>query len=393
MLADGRAWDVASITIGRLLAAQGELPTPPRLQGEFTVVDLRNGAGEVATLDGSDPERVHWSVGRSVALSELALSGLKEDSEKTLTGRSLQCPSCGNAITLTLTATQSVACSQCAAVVDIGSGIGADQKHCAQANAGVAGAEPQIPLGRTGTLAFDGAPLPWQVVGYLERCDIFKDSEDETSFWREYLLFNRGAGFAFLVDNNEGWSGVRPITGAPAVRGDTATWQGLPYKKRWAYGARVTWVQGEFYRRVQQGERAHVTDYEGQGAAANKRLSREQAGNEVTWPAGETMSAAQVAEAFAIEPGARAALQRDAAPVSTAGAGVAEVVFIVFALFVLAIILSTCSGDDCNDVRRTFGAASTEYQHCQRNAGSGFRGGGVGGCSCGGWTSGSGGHK
>jgi len=391
VLADGRAWDVASITRARLLAAQGELPAPPRLEGEFTVVDLRNGAGEVATLDGSDPARLHWSVGRSVALSELALSGLKDDSEKTLTGRSLQCPGCGSAVPVTLATTQSVACPQCAAVVDISAGIGGDLKHYAQANAGVAGAEPQIPLGRTGTLALGGPPCPWQVVGYQERCDIPEDSEEETTFWREYLLYNRTAGFAFLVDSNEGWSWVKPLTGAPAVRGDSATWQGVVYRKRWAYGARVTWVQGEFYWRVQQGERAHVTDYEGQGAAAKKRLSREQTGSEVTWSAGETLSAAQVAEAFAIEPGARAALQRDAAPVTGSGAGVAKVVFILFALFVLAIVLSNCGNDDCDDVRRTFGAASTEYQQCQRSAGSGYRGSGGG--SYGGWSSGSGGHK
>jgi hypothetical protein len=67
VMADGRVWDVASITRAKLLAAQGELPRPPQLQGEFDVVDLRNSAGEVATLDNSDPAQRAWSVGRSVA--------------------------------------------------------------------------------------------------------------------------------------------------------------------------------------------------------------------------------------------------------------------------------------------------------------------------------------
>ena len=52
--ADGRAWDVASVVRAHLVAAEGELPRPPRLQGDFTVVDLRNPQGEVATLDASD---------------------------------------------------------------------------------------------------------------------------------------------------------------------------------------------------------------------------------------------------------------------------------------------------------------------------------------------------
>ncbi len=388
--ADGRIWDVASVVRCRLLAAQGELPTPPRLEGEFVVVDLRNGAGEVATLDGSDPARVAWSVGRSVALSELALSGLKETSEKTLSGRTLQCPGCGAALEVKLATTQSITCTQCAAVVDVSAGIGAELKHFQQNNAGVSGAEPQIPLGSSGTLALGGAPLPWQVVGYQERCDIPDSSEDETSFWREYLLFNRTEGFAFLVDTNEGWSWVKPLTGVPTVRGDSAQWQGRNFKKKWAYAAKVTWVQGEFYWRVQRDERAHVTDYEGTGSGAAGRLSREQAGNEVTWSAGETLDATEVASAFGIAPAARAALQRDVAPVSFGVSGASKALLIFFVIVVLMILMAQCSSDDCDDVRQTFGAASTEYQQCQRNAAAGQR---TSGGAFGGWTSGSGGHK
>jgi hypothetical protein len=39
---DGRGWTVASIVKARLIAAQGELPRPPLLSGEFLVADLRN---------------------------------------------------------------------------------------------------------------------------------------------------------------------------------------------------------------------------------------------------------------------------------------------------------------------------------------------------------------
>ena len=74
--ADGRAWEVASKVQAKLIAAQGELPTAPRLQGEFTVVDLRNSQGEVATLDASDPAQLHWSVGRSVKIKRALLVDL-----------------------------------------------------------------------------------------------------------------------------------------------------------------------------------------------------------------------------------------------------------------------------------------------------------------------------
>jgi hypothetical protein len=317
---------------------------------------------------------------------------LKEASEKTLAGRAFECPNCGAALEVKLATTQSLACHQCQSVIDVSAGVGADMVHYQQANAGVAGAEPLLPLGRNGTLALGGAALPWQVVGYQERCDIPDSSDDETSFWREYLLYNQMAGFAFLVDTNEGWSWVRPITGAPAVRGDTAQWQDVAYRKKWAYGAKVTWVQGEFYWRVRRDERAQVTDYEGTGSHAAARLSREQAGSEVTWSAGQTLDAATVADAFGIAPAQRAVLQRDAAPMAFGASGAVKALMVVFVIFVVVVVLAQCSGDDCDEVRNTFGAASNEYRQCAAGRGSG---GGVrtGGGSYGGWSSGGGGHK
>ena len=396
VLADSRAWDVASVVRARLIAAQGELPTPPRLDGEFTVVDLRNAAGEVATLDASDPARPAWSVGRSVLIADLAMQGLKDPvSEKTLGSRGVQCPSCGAALQVKLATTQSLSCHQCNAVVDISQGVGADLRHYQQNNSGAGGLEPQIALGTTGTLAIGakegGPPLPWQVVGYMERRDIPQDSEDETTYWREYLLYNRGSGFAFLVDSNEGWSWVRPITGTPVQRQGQALWDGVAYSKKFTYPAQVTWVQGEFYWRVQRDERAMVSDFEGAGSAAARRLSQEQTANEVTWSAGQTMNAAEVADAFGIQPSARAALQGDVAPLSFKGAGLRHILVAVVVIGLLAVMLSTCGRKDCDDVRRTFGASSTEYQQCQRSSGGGARTGSGG--SFGGYSSGGGGHK
>ncbi|MEO5732804.1 MAG: DUF4178 domain-containing protein [Rubrivivax sp.] len=403
--ADNRAWDVASVQAAHLISAEGELPSPPRLQGSFTVVDLRNADGEVATLDGSDPAHPAWSVGRQVRLADLSMQGLREGSEKTLSARSLSCPNCGTALPVTLSTTQTIVCPQCASVVDVsaasasarpGSDVGADLTFYRQHNAGAAGAEPQIALGSTGQLTLDDAPgaepLRWQVVGYQERRDIPDDADDETSYWREYLLWHDSAGFAFLVDTNEGWSWVRPITGAPRVRGDQADWQGVTYKRRWDYAATVTWVQGEFYWRVKQDERARVADYEGTGANGPARLSREQTAQEVTWSAGRTLDAAVVADAFGIAPSSRAALQRDVALVSFSGSG-ARVAWVVFALVaVMVVLLSQCSDGGCDNVRNSFGAASNEYRQCaaQRGSGGGVRSGGG---AYGGWSSGGGGHK
>ena len=187
----------------------------------------------------------------------------------------------------------------------------------------------------------------------------------------------------------QGWSWVKPITGAPTVRGEKAQWQGTDYQKKWAYGAKVTWVQGEFYWRVQRDERAHVTDYEGRGGKPGARLSREQTGQEVTWSAGETMAASVVADAFGIKPAGRPALQRDATPLGS-GSSVAKVIIIILVVIFLIVMLSQCGGDRCDSVRQTFGPASAEYQQCQRSSTSSSR---TSGGSYGGWSSGGGGHK
>lgn len=386
-LVDGRPWSVASVTRAKLLAAEGELPRPPQLQGEFVVADLRNEHGEVGTLDYSEPTAPQWSVGRSVALGELAMSGLADTSEKSLAAKGLQCPGCGNALEPRLATTQSIVCPQCHAVVDISKGVGADLTHFKQNVSGDSGLEPLLPLGAVGSLALgSGQALKWQVVGYMERCDLPEDGEDEQTFWREYLLYHRTAGFAFLVDAEDGWSWVVPATGAPQVRGDKARYQGVDYRKRYTYNAKTTYVLGEFYWRVTRDQRSRNTDYEGTGRAVHKRLNREEVRGEVTWSAGETLDAQTVAAAFGLPPAARAAFRRDVTP----AAGMKLPLKLVFAVIVIVLLLlmaSRCSRDDCDELRRTFGEYSNEYQQCKRTRGSGgwrSTGGSFGGFGSGG---------
>ncbi len=392
---DGRAWDVASVQRARLLAAQGELPVPPQLEGEFLVVDLRNAQGEVATLDAQKPGLLQWSIGRAVALSELALQGLREVGEKTLASRSIACPSCGAALVPTLATTMSIACAQCKAVVDISQGAGAELAHFAQNNAGEGGLEPQIPLGSRGKLALGGPSVEWQVVGYLERCELPEPGADEEyTYWREYLLYHASAGFTFLVDAEDGWSWARPVTGAPQRRGTQATWNGATYLERYHYTAKVSWVLGEFYWRVQRDERAVVNDFHGGGAAARKRLSREESASEVTWSEGEMLPADTVAKAFGLASDAAAALQRDVAPLSAmpgSGGNLVRYIVIGVVLFIIvASVLGSCSDNRCDDMRASFGADSAEYQQCLNNRGS--SGSRSTGGSYGGYSSG-GGHK
>lgn len=395
----GQAWRVASLTQVTLAAAQGELPHPPALGRQFLVADLRNPQNEVGTLEYSQAEAPLWSVGRPVRIAELAMSGLREAEAgaKAMASRTYACPSCGAALAPRLQDSKSIVCGQCHAVVDISQGLGADLAHYAQQN----GMAPQIPLGSIGSLAVaGGAPLPWQVVGYQERCDLPGsqgspgDDDEEQTFWREYLLYNRNEGFVFLVDTEEGWSIVRPLTGVPKGAGASVEWQGKPFKLRYTYMAKSTYVLGEFYWRLRREERIQVSDYEYKSGARTELLSREeQAGQEISWSHGRKLDAAEVARAFPkLAPEAQATLARDAGPASEHSLGF-KLVVAVFVIMVLFMLVRACSSDDCQSYKDAYGEASSEYQQCrQRSNGSGVRINSGGG-SFGGFSSGGGGHK
>jgi Domain of unknown function (DUF4178) len=394
-IVNGQAWSVGSVSVAKLIAAQGELPEKPNLERGFVVADLRNTRDEVGTLDYSDPAHLRWSVGRSVALSELAMTGLAEVAEKTLRARGVECPSCGTALEVRLASTQSIVCHQCRAVVDVSQGVGADLQHYQQQSNHE---EPQIPLGSVGTLALGGqfggkGALPWQVVGYAERCEVPESADDEQEFWREYLLYHRTEGFAFLVDANDGWSWTAPVTGVPQGAGDTVRYKGAPFRKLYSYTGRVVYVLGEFYWRLERDQTTYNTDYIGSGGLANTRLNREQTGSgdtaEVVWSSGETLSADAVAKAFKLAPDKSAALQRDALPTSNRSAATIVKVVVVLLLLIMVLSMMRCDGggDNCETLRATYGDASQEYRNCLDSNRSRTRGGSFGGFSTGG------GHK
>ncbi|MGE5865122.1 MAG: DUF4178 domain-containing protein [Rhizobacter sp.] len=394
MTVGGRRWHIASVTAARLIAAQGELPFKPNLERGFVVADLRAAGEEVGTLDYADPARPLWSVGRAVRLDDLKLVGLSDGNggtgggaEKTLRAASLSCPSCGAALEVRLSTTQSIVCHQCHAVVDVSKGVGADLAHYAQAN----GSEPLIPLGTVGRLALGGKnPLPWQVVGYVERCEVPDDAEDdEQSFWREYLLYHRTAGFAFLVDAEDGWSWAAPITGVPEGKGQTVKYQGRTYRQMYRYRGEITYVLGEFYWHLERRQRTDNIDYTSGSHRLNREETREGDTHEVVWSAGSVLSAETVRRAFKLPDEQAAALERDVAPTSSGGSWLAKLFLWGFIIAVILMLFRCGRDDDCNDQLQRYGQASQEYQSCLANNRSSGR---TGGGSYGGFSSG-GSHK
>jgi endogenous inhibitor of DNA gyrase (YacG/DUF329 family) len=358
---NGQSYTVSANTTVALIAAQGELPRLPALGEPFAVVELRTQGGEAAaqrvfSVDyGSQPPTL--TEGRAVTLDELQMRGLKDGSAREDHGRQFTCPNCGSPVQVQLEQTKSITCPQCHTLIDLSSGIGGELRHALQDEP----VRPLIALGTVGQL--DGAH--WQVVGFQHRLGQ-SPGDDESFGWQEYLLYNAKKGFSFLVDSEEGWSLVRPLTGAPTVAegAHRAKYNNVTYTRQWQYRAETSYVLGEFYWQVQRGQVTQNSDY----SAGDKLLSSELSATELTWSGGRKINAQTVATAFKLGDKLKGS---DAKPFSAAPSISVGTIILILAVVLFVLILLTM---------------------CSDNNGGGYYGGRSSGGSFGGYSSG-GGHK
>ena len=366
---NAKPFSVASNERVSLLSAQGELPRLPALGSPFAMVELRSADGDVLSVDygavagGGVPA---LSLGRSVLLEDLKLTGLKDESAKDETGKQFSCPNCGAPVEVTLAGSKSITCRSCNSIIDLTQGTGAALKHAIQDEP----VSPLIALGSTGQLA----GVQWQVVGFQHRMGYEADDPDEHFGWDEYLLYNQKRGFTFLVDSEDGWSLVKPVTGAPSFKagGDSATYLKTTYRLQSSYRAETSYVAGEFYWQVQRGQKTFNRDF----ASGSALLSQEEAPNEITWSSGSKLDGDLVAKAFKLEGKKDLFKRSDAKPLSSsAGMGCGTIIIIVLLILVLLFVISRCSSCD------------PRYENCSSSSSSRSSGGSFGGFS------GGGGHK
>jgi hypothetical protein len=328
----GQSYTVTSNEQVALTSAQGELPHLPELGRAFAMVELRNDRGLVLSIDYGTAAPSAY-LGRSVQLEDLQFTGLRDESAKDEKGRGFNCPNCGSPVVVNLADSKSITCGSCNSIIDLSQGIGGELKHAAQD-------EPVRPLIALGTMGqLQGAQ--WQVVGFQHRMGQ-EPGDDEMFGWDEYLLYNKKRGFSFLVDAEDGWSMVKPTTGAPvmAESGSTATYLNKRYQQQYAYNAETTYVAGEFYWQVERGQKTFNRDFASGGAL----LSMERSANELTWSSGSKLDSGVVATAFKLDAKKDMFKRGDALPVSAAsGLGCGTIILIIVVIIILLIILSTCT--------------------------------------------------
>lgn len=146
--------------------------------------------------------------------------------------------------------------------------------------------KPKIPLGSRGR--FEGKE--WEIVGFMKR-------QAADFYWFEYLLFNPYYGYRFLAESDRHWSFVKNVHSVPrraSAWHPSITYNGETFKQFSSYSARVSYVVGEFFWRVQTGDSAHITDY----INPPYLISKEENRSEVNYSLAKYMSPEDVYSAF-----------------------------------------------------------------------------------------------
>jgi DNA-directed RNA polymerase subunit RPC12/RpoP len=281
----GGTFTVAERSTATYVAASGEIPYRLVPNSTFQFVDLADGRGGFATIDygdGSEPPAVY--LGYQVAPQSLGLSGGEAGPAAAgpATGARLACPNCNGSLELRAPdQTLRVACPYCGSLVSVEGGTLSIIARQSQKPA------LAIALGARGTFA-DGELT---VIGFVGR-----SAQIDGEWWpfEEYLLYAPGVGFRWLVCSDGHWSYVQPVaTGAVEV-GLGAKYRGVTFRRFASAMLRVDSVLGEFYWRVQAGERVQSEDF----IAPPAMLSREASPGEENWSLSTYLTPREVERAF-----------------------------------------------------------------------------------------------
>jgi hypothetical protein len=321
----GTRYQVSTITRAHYRGVEGELPFEYWDAGDAVFVDLKAPDARFATIDYSDDVPALYD-GEMVGWDDLRLTGLAEEEEGPRVEGTvgLNCPACGNAITLRDPEnTVTVVCDACGAVAGTSSGaVKLLQRHSAKVKV-----KPLIPLGTRGTLHGH----EWQVIGFQQRTMV----ADGVSYsWREYLLRNPQQGYRYLTEYDGHWSDVAPLRGAPKTGAGTVEYAGQTFKHFQTATSKTSFVLGEFPWQVRVGDEVVGTDY----VNPPRMLSLEQSDGEDSWSVGEYVTGDVVWKAFGLEGEAPPAKGVFANQPNPRGAAVRFLgrVFLLFALLLMA---------------------------------------------------------
>ncbi|NVJ04902.1 DUF4178 domain-containing protein [Myxococcus sp. AM001] len=290
-----RPWVIEERGHGRVVAAAGQLPSDVDPTQDAWYVDATGPKGAFLTLDfgtrGHSPEVF---VGEALKLEQLGIpAGQLRPRVRKVELQQARCTQCnGNLDLRAPDKTLRVVCPYCGALLDARQGKLSFLRLLEKPARALV-----IPIGTRGKL--DGAD--WICIGYLERSCVVEGMRYP---WEEYLLYSASRGFVWLMNSNGHWVFLKPL---PA--GDVSLSPGVAafhehrrYKCFQQVSVVTDVVLGEFYWKVNAGERAYATEYVAPPYSVNVDATE----NEVSYTHGEYLEPEVVKEAFGLkEPMAR----------------------------------------------------------------------------------------
>lgn len=278
---------VSSLSQGRTLACDGELPFAPA-EEEGRLVEVSTSTGEGARLDYTHSPPLAF-IGRWKRLKQLELSNLSNPVAGTV-----PCLTCQVSLPLHAPGlSQTLRCPYCGAQLDL---------HPNGAATGLVSSgeinnpyRPLIPLGTVAQL--DGHP--WTVVGAMRRWARIRGVRES---WDMYLLYSVGLGFRWLSERNGHWTLWEGLDEVPTQLGrplgrpkmDSVEYRGQEYQHFQRIHSRVEALVGEFPWRVRAGDELRTDDY----VLPPTVLCAELGYDQISWRAGQYLPARQVWKLF-----------------------------------------------------------------------------------------------
>lgn len=282
------SWVVTERGGSALVSAEGELPYAfdPRESGRYA--DLEAEGAAFATLDLGDGTRpMRLFVGREVPSEELEKTRdvVGPRPVERISAERLRCPSCGGPIPIFVPSeTERCGCPSCGALLDHTQGALTLLQQLEPPRI-----HPLVPLGSEGELLGEKR----MVIGFMQR-HVTVDGVNYA--FREYLL-HATSGYSWLVEDNQHWLHVAPVpTSSVGDQGRDARYENRSYRRFAEHTPEVDFVVGEFYWKVQQGDRASTVDF----VDPPRLLSLERTETEITWSEGEYLERSAVERAFAL---------------------------------------------------------------------------------------------
>ncbi len=152
--------------------------------------------------------------------------------------------------------------------------------------------QPILPLGVSGKYA----GVEWTVIGFMQRYVTMAGTD---YFWEEYLLYQPRLGFRWLTRSDEHWNWITPLPpGSVSVNGNIATYAGRWCRLFQRAKAKVSFVVGEFYWKVEAGEQVNSKDFVHAPDMLSLETTRAGDEGEINWSHGHYLTHDEVEKIF-----------------------------------------------------------------------------------------------